>query len=647
MKDFLIDPNSRKLSGNNKKSKRRSMRTLVRRKQLAHDSDLEAQKMFGIVDTSDAAYERRHKKYETFEKRVRLREKEKLKHEQYKLQERIEQLRAMEYTAFLSLPASNFSPAPGRREHDDPEGPAISSLPGAHVNGAAAMHEAERRRQEMLDVAEALQERYRLLLPPERVPRVRKPNESAGGTPILPASSPPPDITDIHILSKATSIKSHKKRLPDDGESEIDQEDEVMDSDLPLPAPEEKVKLMIRISKKASALNTPTPPVSVSAPVKIDKKPSKKRNKARSEFNGVYSADTPMSSPDIAVLETSASPPKKRHRPNKKQRVAEEARSESVRAASKKPTYQQTRDDLGSAGSLTPVSDAGAPSNSNRHASFIPPIAVLDESVSAPPTRRRGESSRPTQNRSTSAAPRPRPPRAPPKPLRCELVVAAERASIQTVSRRGRNTSAFGYKIPEGVDMELQYELPLWILEDDEFQARYSKYPDATDKLNPDLVMNPKFNPKGNFEDQLVNALNSAKDREASEASESGGEEELGEEEEDDDDGEIGEYDEEEQEEQEGGQEEREGEEEEQAVEEEKHALEEEEQEVEEEEQDDVEVARQEREEIEENMVTMDVRRRKKVRKTRAKEENAEVDLGTTEQPLPMEEDEQMVDVEG
>lgn len=122
------------------------------------------------MDTSDAAYEKRHRKYESFEKRQRLREKEKLKHEQYKLKERIEQLRAMETTAFLALPASNFSEppkVPHEEEHDDSD-MGVGELPGSHVNGAAAYNEGERRRREMLEVAESLEERYRVLLPPDR-----------------------------------------------------------------------------------------------------------------------------------------------------------------------------------------------------------------------------------------------------------------------------------------------------------------------------------------------------------------------------------------------------------------------------------------------------------------------------------------------
>ncbi|KAL0068630.1 hypothetical protein AAF712_004346 [Marasmius tenuissimus] len=503
----------------------------------------------GIADTSDAAYERRHKKYEGFEKRVRLREKEKLKHEQYKLQQRIEQLRAMDYTAFLSLPASEFSPAPGRLEDDDHDGPAISSLPGAHVNGAAAMHEAERRRAEMLNVAEALEERYKLLLPPERI---RKPNGSSiTGIPLLPASSPPPpELVEIVNSTKAAVTKAHnKKTFPEDGESEVEQEDQVMSSPPPVPSEEkEKVKLMIRIKNKksqtASAVNSPTPPVSISAPVRVDKKPSRKKSKpskARLESNGIYvAADSPMSSPEIAFLEPSASPPKKRPRTTKRPRLEkEEAPPEPVLSTPKIPSPPPERDDLVSSDTLTPVSDNGGPTQ--RQAS-VPPITVLDESASAPPTRRRGQSSSAQGNRSTSAAPRPRTQRAPPKPpipKQCQLLVAATRASIQTVHRKGRNTTAFGTKVPPEMDMELEYELPLWILEDDEFQARYAKYPRATDNLNPEMVMNPKYNPgRLNFEDQLVNALNSAKDRAASVLSE---EEEVKGEEESDEQGREGE----------------------------------------------------------------------------------------------------------
>ena len=114
-------------------------------------------------------YEKRHRKYEMFEKRQRLREKEKLKHEHYKLKERIDQLRAMDNSAFLALPASDFSEPP-----DDLPGPSVQSPSKQQLDdfgephSTTSYHEGERRRKEMLEVALSLEERYRILLPPDR-----------------------------------------------------------------------------------------------------------------------------------------------------------------------------------------------------------------------------------------------------------------------------------------------------------------------------------------------------------------------------------------------------------------------------------------------------------------------------------------------
>lgn len=108
-------------------------------------------------------YEKRHRKYETFEKRQRLREKEKLKHEQYKLKERIEQLRVMDGSAFLALPAALFS-LPPAANGDKSE----VSLSGGQLNVTPIHNEGERRQQEMLEVASILEERYRTLLPSEK-----------------------------------------------------------------------------------------------------------------------------------------------------------------------------------------------------------------------------------------------------------------------------------------------------------------------------------------------------------------------------------------------------------------------------------------------------------------------------------------------
>ncbi|KAF5385393.1 hypothetical protein D9615_001248 [Tricholomella constricta] len=121
----------------------------------------------GPPETSDAAYEKRHRKYETFEKRQRLREKEKLKHEQYKLKERIDQLRAMDASAFLTLP-DNLFPAP-LDQTDAESDHGEENLLVHHINGGPNYAEGERRRKEMLSVAHILEERYRVLLPPDRM----------------------------------------------------------------------------------------------------------------------------------------------------------------------------------------------------------------------------------------------------------------------------------------------------------------------------------------------------------------------------------------------------------------------------------------------------------------------------------------------
>ena len=146
-----------------------------------------------LADTSDATYEKRHRKYETFEKRQRLREKEKLKHEQYKLKERIDQLRGMDGNAFLSLPVSLFRPlgtsalqeGDGSTNvpivDDDDIDTGLHDLPGIHVNGAALHNEGERRRKEILETAANLEERYRVLLPPDKVVRELT-SASAGGS---------------------------------------------------------------------------------------------------------------------------------------------------------------------------------------------------------------------------------------------------------------------------------------------------------------------------------------------------------------------------------------------------------------------------------------------------------------------------------
>ena len=187
--------------------------------------------MQNLADTSDATYEKRHRKYETFEKRQRLREKEKLKHEQYKLKERIEQLRGMDGSAFLTLPVSLFRPVgtPASQEGDGSvEGPSVAgndgdtglqTLPGIHVNGAALHNEGERRRVEILETAAGLEERYRVLLPPDKV---------------------------IKELTSASAAGSRRPSVSMEPE-EVEGEEEVS-----LSQPQQKLKLRIKFPSQGS-----------------------------------------------------------------------------------------------------------------------------------------------------------------------------------------------------------------------------------------------------------------------------------------------------------------------------------------------------------------------------------------------------------
>ncbi|KAI9438439.1 hypothetical protein BJY52DRAFT_548818 [Lactarius psammicola] len=140
------------------------------------------------IDTSDAAYEKRHRKYETFEKRQRLREKEKLKHEQYKLKERIEQLRALEPSAFLHVADSFFASSLCPPPHE--AGPEHDTRANANAVPAQLHCDGEWRKRQILDVASTLEARYRTLLDtaPARAPELLTPTPA----PATPAPVPPP-----------------------------------------------------------------------------------------------------------------------------------------------------------------------------------------------------------------------------------------------------------------------------------------------------------------------------------------------------------------------------------------------------------------------------------------------------------------------
>lgn len=376
-----------------------------------------------MADTSDAAYEKRHRKYESFEKRQRLREKEKLKHEQYKLKERIEQLRAMDTAAFLALPASQFSEPPGvshLHEYDETD-TGLADLHGAHVNGAAAYNEAERRRKEMLDIAMSLEERYRVLLPPDRKWAEKKERMKRESLSMIAEPEPGPD-TDEPELDDASE---EEDELVADNEPET-----------PAPAEPEPEVLSRNDSDGESEVDFE----------QRDRERSKKL-KLRIKF--------PPRRPAVTATEPKVTTPKKK--------------------STKKPfTGQATIQTTLSFAPITiPVKTSSSNiHNANRSANgrFMPKSKTADtpttESISTAPPKKRPRATSPNfvahspaPSKQSHASTSERKERSP-----CLLMVAAIRNSSAPSARKTqRNVTAFGVRVPPELEDIRDYEIPLWL----------------------------------------------------------------------------------------------------------------------------------------------------------------------------------------
>jgi hypothetical protein len=172
-------------------------------------------------------YEKRHRRYEMVEKKQRMREKEQLQFEHYKLKERIEQLRTMDSQAFLSLPPEIFPFSAPTETYDETTRPPSTSSIGASFgigpSSATAFHEAERRRDLILGVAMTLDERYRTLLPPRYVePRSHPPNDmsSSGDAEEESSQEEEGDGQEEEEGSSSDELTSEKTESPEEVEAE-------------------------------------------------------------------------------------------------------------------------------------------------------------------------------------------------------------------------------------------------------------------------------------------------------------------------------------------------------------------------------------------------------------------------------------------
>ena len=224
------------------------------------------------IDTSDAAYEKRHRKYEAFEKRQRLREKEKLKHEHYKLKERIEQLRPLEPSAFLSAPDSFFAssrqrPPPHRGEPDTQQQGGSTDVPAT-----SSQNEGEWRKRLMLDVANGLDARYRTLLdtapsraPDFSTPTPPPPQTSGSQRAHTPSHTPAAAVRPSPVPSNPP-VRYHPRR------------------DLPLPSPTEIIELDSDGEEKTFPDVVKVEPVSTHAPPILTHNDSTESLKLRIRF---------------------------------------------------------------------------------------------------------------------------------------------------------------------------------------------------------------------------------------------------------------------------------------------------------------------------------------------------------------------------
>ncbi|CCL98129.1 uncharacterized protein FIBRA_00123 [Fibroporia radiculosa] len=403
------------------------------------------------ADMSDAAYEKRHRKYETFEKRQRLREKEKLKHEQYKLKERIEQLRAMDTSAFLVLPSADFpeasiSPTPNFSLNDDQM---LEELSSPNSYGSPAFVEGERRRKIMLDTASSLEERYRVLLPPDRKWLEKKTNQS-GVTgvslePAIPekqptklnmavaeASEEDEDEEDELIESDAELLDKLKPPpyADEDGESEVDFEERERERSKGLKL---KIKMPPRTPsqlKDALAKQTTTKKQITLSPFM-----------AKHMLSGSPRMDTHSPKTATSILTLSSGP--KRVRAANGKFLPKSSSGSSVSLSAKTPPRKRPRGDSSTA-STSQAAAGQAISYSISTARRRTPLAA------SPAMSKRYASHDAGADKGDYAT--------------CMLVVAAVRNSAApNVRKTQRHVTAFGTRVPSEIEEIRDFSLPEWI----------------------------------------------------------------------------------------------------------------------------------------------------------------------------------------
>ena len=382
----------------------------------------------------------------------------------------------MDGSAFLSLPASNFTPVDDEAfDEEDGSGPNTQE---EHSNGISG--EGERRRKEMLDVAFTLEERYRALLPSERIRKAnmntwteqenRAPEEKEETQSQEGESSKAKETTGIKLKFKVPNPQ------------------QIMTSPPTLHTPVKKAKQAALPPPRPSPLRHATshyePEMSPPEPSVIDVAVAAVEDTP--EFEGTDSADakaptsspqasasgagtsapppslpaTPMSNPDIAILETTESPDATS--------AQEDDIPLSIRLRTSIRTFKRPRLSLSPtsahrAKEPLPQSLSHGTIASTRQTS-VPPIESINTSISGPLYLRiKQQKQKPLSQQRANQKPR-QPYTSRKEESVCLLMVAAIRRSAGTKSRNQmRQNMAFGTKVPPAVDEMKDFELPNWV----------------------------------------------------------------------------------------------------------------------------------------------------------------------------------------
>jgi hypothetical protein len=376
----------------------------------------------------------------------------------------------MDGGAFLSLPASSFSLVPGQLDGNSEE--SRSALPGARINGAAAHNEGERRRKEMLDVASYLEERYRILLPPDRFRKA--PGPSNFNTPIEPEG-----VVYVARDSRGYGAELNDEPLVEAGYKEAEKMKQ-----------SENLKLKIRSDNKGKpskkrkrglspALEPASPirenhdapePVSP-APGPTDHTPTPVLSSPSPRLEASSRLATPISNPEIAVLQSNS-----RDVTIAPQEEGGEEGSAVPSLAPSSPAPVVASTPASPASAVSRASDSpepaparrgrkriklssplpSSPSRKTTRATSVPPIESIPASVPRGVVRTQKQSPRHVSYAGIAG-------RA--ERTNSLLMVSASRKSDGSVRKTERHISIFGMKIRHDLIVkDKDYQLPSWVL---------------------------------------------------------------------------------------------------------------------------------------------------------------------------------------